>query len=511
MTTPDRAVPDPGVSKGIIDGIIAELEREGSENEWIECKVNHAEPKKIGEYISALSNTSALIGRDRAWIIWGIENNTWKPVGTKFKPSSVRVQPRDKGEGCCLRGEDGEDLESWLVRQLSPKISIRFFECDYHGQRIVALRIPAANFCPVAFKDTEYIRLHSSKKRLKDYPEKERILWSTFSRKTFEKNIALRGLNVDQVLALIDYMSYFRILNISVPGERSRMLARLEEDHLVRNDDSGTWSITNLGAILFARSLEEFEIIKRKALRIVFYKGVSRTGAKKERIFSEGYAACFEEVIAYLKGQLQIAEEYRDGFRQEVLPYPEISIRELIPNALIHQDFSIPGAGPMVEVFDDRIEITNPGEPIIDTLRFIDSPPLSRNEDLASFMRRLNICEERGSGIDKVIESVEEKILPPPVFMKYEHFTKTTLYAPRSFSDMDLEERVRASYQHACLCSVSSHTMTNASLRDRFGLTDKESSTVSRIIAETMKKGLIKPADPDSTSRKHARYIPFWQ
>ncbi len=54
----------------------------------------------------------------------------------------------------------------------------------------------------------------------------------------------------------------------------------------------------------------------------------------------------------------------------------------------------------MVEIFDDRIEITNPGEPLVDTQRFIDTPPKSRNETLASMMRRFRICEERGSGID---------------------------------------------------------------------------------------------------------------
>ena len=84
-------------------------------------------------------------------------------------------------------------------------------------------------------------------------------------------------------------------------------------------------------------------------------------------------------------------------------------------NALIHQDFSLTGTGPTVEIFADRIEVTNPGTPLIDTLRFIDEPPQSRNETLAATMRRLNICEERGSGIDKVISQVELYQLPAGV------------------------------------------------------------------------------------------------
>jgi predicted HTH transcriptional regulator len=60
---------------------------------------------------------------------------------------------------------------------------------------------------------------------------------------------------------------------------------------------------------------------------------------------------------------------------------------------------------------EDRIEITNPGEPLVDPQRFVDSPPKSRNEVLASLMRRFRICEERGSGIDKVISEAARKLM----------------------------------------------------------------------------------------------------
>jgi len=105
--------------------------------------------------------------------------------------------------------------------------------------------------------------------------------------------------------------------------------------------------------------------------------------------------------------------------------YPEIAIRELVANALIHQDFTIRGTGPMIEIFSDRMEITNPGIPLIDTLRFIDEPPQSRNEALASFMRRVNICEEQGSGIDKIILQVKMFQLPAPDFIVTSKHTKS--------------------------------------------------------------------------------------
>lgn len=143
-------------------------------------------------------------------------------------------------------------------------------------------------------------------------------------------------------------------------------------------------------------------------------------------------------------------------------------------------------------------------------MRFIDQPPRSRNEDLAAFMRRINVCEERGSGIDKVISAVEIFQLPPPDFRISEDNTISVLFVDKRLAQMTAEERIRACYQHACLKYVSNNRMTNSSLRERFAIEEKNYSIASRIIAETVRASLIKPFDPESTSKKHASYIPFW-
>jgi predicted HTH transcriptional regulator len=163
----------------------------------------------------------------------------------------------------------------------------------------------------------------------------------------------------------------------------------------------------------------------------------------------------------------------------------------------------------MVEIFSDRIEVTNPGTPLIDILRFIDEPPQSRNEDLAGMMRRMNICEERGSGVDKVIFNVELFQLPAPEFRVTERHTKAILFAPKSLNDMDQEDRIRACYQHACLRYVSNEQMTNSSFRERLGVDQKNYATVSRIIRETIHAELVRAVDP-STSKRYMRYVPFW-
>jgi predicted HTH transcriptional regulator len=214
-------------------------------------------------------------------------------------------------------------------------------------------------------------------------------------------------------------------------------------------------------------------------------------------------------LIDFVNALLPRNEVVGKALRKEVPMYPEPAIRELIPNALIHQDFSVTGAGPMIEIFSDRMEITNPGLPLMKTERFLDTPPRSRNEALASFMRRVGICEERGSGVDKVVFQTEQYQLPAPLFETPEESTRAVLFAHKALKEMDRADRSRACYLHACLRYVERNPMTNSTLRDRLGISEPNKAMASRIIADAVKDGLIKPEDPKQ-GKKYASYIPFW-
>ena len=189
--------------------------------------------------------------------------------------------------------------------------------------------------------------------------------------------------------------------------------------------------------------------------------------------------------------------------------YPELAIRELVANALIHQDLGVGGAGPMVELFDDRMEITNPGMPLVETDRFLDTPPKSRNEALASLLRRIGICEERGSGIDKVVFQTEFYQLPAPIFEAGGDSTRVILFAPRPLSEMQKADRIRACYLHSCLKRVGREYLTNSSVRTRFGIERKNAAQASRIIREAVEARQIVPHDSHA-GRKLMKYVPWW-
>ena len=165
--------------------------------------------------------------------------------------------------------------------------------------------------------------------------------------------------------------------------------------------------------------------------------------------------------------------------------------------------------GPRVEVFTAKVRLTNPDLPLVSTDRFIDAPPKSRNKKLADLMNRMGLCEQRGSGIDRALDAIEAQALPAPTSQDVEASTVVTIFEQRLFSQMSREDRIRACYQHATLRYENGSTMSNASLRSRLGVSDKQCPQVSIVIGESIDLGRIRPLDEDQAKR-NARYVPWY-
>jgi predicted HTH transcriptional regulator len=188
--------------------------------------------------------------------------------------------------------------------------------------------------------------------------------------------------------------------------------------------------------------------------------------------------------------------------------YPETAVREIIANALIHQDFTVSGVGPVIEIYDDRIEVSNPGNSLVAVDRIIDERR-SRNEKLAGTMRTLGLCEERGGGIDKAILQIEEMSLPAPLFFLSENSMRVVLFGPKKFGDLSKADKTWACFCH-CVVRFNRHDyMSNATLRKRFSLPETEYQAVSAVIANARKEGRIVPAD-ENQGNKYAKYVPYW-
>jgi ATP-dependent DNA helicase RecG len=286
-------------------------------------------------------------------------------------------------------------------------------------------------------------------------------------------------------------------------------LSRLASNRIVVAS-SGQWRITNLGALAAAKRLSAVSSgLGRKAPRFVVYDGVSKASTRTEHTIDRGLAVGFQQLVELVHAAAPRNRVIEQAIRTEVQMFPQQALRELIANALIHQDFTVTGARVMIELFNDRVQITNPGIPPISLDRFIDEYR-SRNESFADLLRRMGICEEKSSGIDRVVQAAELYQLPAPDFRSGFRRTSVTIFGPRLFEEMDRNDRVRACYQHCALKWVMSERMTNQSLRERFHLAEDKAAIASQVIAATIETGLIKPDESVGGSRKFARYLPFW-
>lgn len=480
---------------GNLSALIHQLVALPSEYEWLEFKMNNADPQMIGEDISALANGAAYCDHPKAYLVWGVDNDTHEVNGTSFDPLKAK-----KGN---------QDLEIWLRTQLSENADFSFESTEYEGKPVVVMTVSRAIERTVMFQRTEYIRVGSHTKKINDVPNMKAVLWDHLRSQRFEDLYAAQDLSATEVLSLLDYPTYFELQRQPIPNGTESIIHYLKEDCLISQQDDGNYAITNLGAILLAKRLQPFPTVSRKAARVVQYRNDSRTEIIREMTDERGFAICYESLIQLIEALIPAHEEIEGGRRRTVLAFPDITIREIVANALIHQDLSMHGTGPLIEVFSNRIEITNPGVPLIEISRIVDNPPKSRNEKLAALMRRFHICEESGSGWDKTIESCEMERLPAPKIKLYPDSMRVTLYSYIPYADLKPEDKLWACYMHACIQYVNDKEMTNATLRERFGLDESYKSQTSRLIRQAIDKQLLKPFD-ENTAPRYMRYIPAW-
>lgn len=397
---------------------------------------------------------------------------------------------------------------------LEPPLALDHAVEEFNGVRLLFVHVPESAVKPVHLRgkslDEAFIRSGGTTRKASRQEIGTLMLNSRTPR--WEELHASVLLNDAALVASLNVEPIFTMLERPMATSPEEMLAWMAAERFIVRDPAGGGYITNLGAIAAGRKLADFPDLSRKAVRVVVYDGLNKATTKLEQEGTKGYAISFQGLLQFVMSLLPQSEIVEQALRKKRTVYPEIALREIIANALIHQDFSVTGAGPLIEIFDDRIEVSNPGGllPSKQLDRLIGTQPESRNEQLARAFRRYKICEERGSGLLKAGLEIELYGLPPIEFIASANSFKVTLQAPKTFAKMSVRERLEACYQHAVLKHYSGSAMTNTSLRERLKMPEKQRSMVSVLIQEAVDKRLVKPADPDNKSKKFAEYVPFW-
>ena len=442
--------------------------------------------ERLAQHISAFANL-----RGGGFLAFGVNND-----GSLFSVSKQEVD------------NIVQLLGNIAKNNLNYSIQIEHVVIDYDGHSLLFVHIPEQSGKPVNLKGTDLFNSYcrSAGQTVKMSQNQVKILLSSSQGVPFEKQIAKENLTSGDVLQHLNYKKMFEIFDKNVPSSSDTILNRMKE-HNFCLFENGKWHITNLGAILFANDINDFQGLYGKSVIVRKYIGTNNREMEFEQHGKFGYAAGFVGLVEFIMKHIQKGEK-RDVIRTNEYIYPKIAIRELVANALIHQDFTMSGIPIAIEIFSNRLSITNPGAPLNDINRLLNLPPNSRNEILANTMLLLRFCEKRGSGIDYVIEAIEKHGLPPVEFARSEQHTTITLFPLKPFSEMTKEEKMMACYQHACLLYEDRKAINNQSVRERFGIDRNNSAVASRIIADTVEAGFIKFSDENNASKKYASYIP---
>ena len=393
---------------------------------------------------------------------------------------------------------------------LSHAIKVEHDILEYENDALLFIYIPEQIEKPVHLRGKDLFNCYcrSAGQTVKMSQSQVKFLIAKSQGVSFEEQLALEGLKAFEILKMLNYIKFFELIDKTVPKTNDAILKTLAEYKFCKIS-TDSWSITNLGAILFANNVEDFPGLRERSVIVRKYSGTNNLVQEFEQIGKFGYAVGFEGLVDFISKNT-LSPENIGVIRKLESIYPKVAIREFVANALVHQDFALTGIPITIEIFTNRISITNPGAPLNDVNRLIDLPPHSRNEQLAQSLFLLGICERRGSGIDRAIAAIEEKHLPPIKITKSEQHTRVFLYPPKKLTDMTKEEKIRACYQHACLLHESNMTINNQSVRERFEINKNNSSVASRIIADTLEAGFIKLSDTDIVSKKFATYVPYY-
>lgn len=479
--------------------LVRSLAKLPSETEWVEFKESNGDYVRIARDISALANSAAFHGRECAYRVWGVNDATRELVGTSF-------------DYLAAKAKGNQLLGIWLKTMLSRNANYEFSQFNSEGKRFVLLTVRAASGQPVYFENIAYIREASSSTKLEPGSGKEAELWRRLQRADFESLPAETDLLAADVSEFISIDSYFDLLDLRRPSDAESAMIPLMEQNLLRRQDNGRLSITNLGALILGKNIERFPGLRKRQLRVVRFAGKGSFEIIDDRTFPEGYALSLPKAEDHLMTMIPSAEVSEGAFRFIRHSYPRKAVRELLSNAVIHQDLADASSGPKVELFEDRIAFSNPGASLIPVERILNAQPKTRNNGLVGLLRQMGLCEEGGTGWDIVVAACESVHLGSPRIESDEQTgTCVTLFRGSAYERMTKKERADALYWHACLMYANGSSMSNQSLRERFGLGDEKKNTlaISRLIKDCREAGLVKEED-ESAGPKNKRYIPSW-
>jgi len=302
------------------------------------------------------------------------------------------------------------------IREILPAPQTDMYPVKVDDKTVWVIEVFAGNNKPYLLSGAIYIREGANTQKL-IAPEEIRAFFQESGRIYFDE-VLCHNFTSEQIdEENFEYFCSESKINRTIPNEQ--ILLNLQ----VRGDQG---AIKNGGVLFFAHQPENY--FYQAIIRCVMFKGTEKVLIIDDKTFGGPLYRQYKQAFAWLQSKMQVAYEIKDGGpRKEIWEIPLNVFREAIINALSHRDYYEKGAVTMVEVFDDRVEISNPGGLLPSVEQSFGTKSVSRNPLVFGLFARMQLVEKVASGIPRMREEMREAGLPDPLFATEGFFTITFL------------------------------------------------------------------------------------
>ena len=387
------------IHDGRLVRLVDELCQLATETEWVEFKRNYNSAQMIGEYISALANAACLKYRPKAYLLYGIEDETHEVVGTSFDPYTKKAQ-------------GNQDLLPWVMAQLSPNPDFEVHIVEHSSGRVVVFEINPARDTPISFRGESYIRVGASKTNLKQHPEKARAIWTRGNDWSAEicEDATVNDLDPE---AITKAREQFTITHLSQADEVADWddITFLNKARVLRQG-----KVTHTALLLLGRT-ESATLLSPAVAKISWILKDADNRELDYEHFGPPFLLAGDRLQNRIRNLNVRAMPSGTLFPVEFTQYDFWVIREALHNCIAHQDYQLRGRIVVVE-FPDRVLLTNVGDFLpgdIETVIRQDAPQsFYRNNFLADAMVELNLIDTQGGGIKRMFETQRRRSFPLP-------------------------------------------------------------------------------------------------
>ena len=301
------------------------------------------------------------------------------------------------------------------IGEISPMCHYSMYDVDVAGKKVWVIEVPSGKNKPYFFSGCTYLREGANSQKLTNV-EEIREIFQRHERIYFDA-IPLSKVNLLEQLDKDNFLEFKKEAHIVSDVDDFQVL-----DSMRVFDDN---NIAKSGGVLFFAQHPE-NVFFHAVVRCVLFKGTDKVYIIDDKTFGGPLLQQYNKAIEWLKGKLQVAYEIEGtGPRKEVWEIPLEVFKEAIINALAHRDYDEQGASITIEMFDDRVEITNPGTLLPVVAKNFGRKSLSRNPLIFGLFTRMHLVEHIGSGIPRMCKEMLDAGLPEPIYDTDGMFTVT--------------------------------------------------------------------------------------